>query len=69
MKLWIQHIYLLVCVGVSLKYCSQARAPEIYYELKEVPNSLLLLLEKRMYDRDCHLGHHLVWHLGAAAWS
>lgn len=46
MELWIRSIYLPVCVGISLKHCSQASAPEIYYELKEVPNSLPLLLEK-----------------------
>lgn len=46
MKLWILRIYLQVCVGMNLKYCSQTSAPEIYYELKEVPNSLPLLLEK-----------------------
>lgn len=46
MKMWIQSIYLTVCAGVSLKHCSQASAPEIYYEVKDVPNSLPLLLEK-----------------------
>lgn len=46
MKLCIQSIYLPVCIGLSLKHCSQASTPEIYYELKELPYSLPLLLEK-----------------------
>lgn len=46
MKLWILSIFLPVCAGIILKHCSQASTPEIYYELKEVPNSLPLLLEK-----------------------
>lgn len=46
MKLRIQSIYLPVCVGIRLKHCSQASAPEIYYELKDIPKSLPLLREK-----------------------